>query len=224
MYRNELKYVMNRPTAMLMASRMEKLLRYDDHAGPKGQYRVTSLYFDDYGDNALNDNLIGQIARKKFRIRVYNKDDTYIRLEKKVKHNKGGIKESVLLSKEAYRRILQGEFEFLRDSQIALLREFYIELTARNLKPKVIVEYDRQTFVYDYGQVRITFDKHIRYERNKLDVFEKEAMFLPAIQPDQVVMEVKFTGFLPNVIKAMIQESGLIQQSVSKYSISRTRA
>lgn len=224
MYRNELKYVIDRPTAMMMVSRMEKCLPFDKNAGPTGQYQVTSMYFDDYSDNALNDNLIGQIARKKFRIRVYNKDDTYIRLEKKVKHNKGGIKESVLLSKDEYSKILKGDFEFLRDRDSSLLREFYIELTARNLKPKVIVEYDRQTFVYEYGQVRITFDKHIRYERNKLDVFEQDAMYLPAIEPDQVVMEVKFTGFLPAVIKAMIQEPGLIQQSVSKYSISRSRA
>lgn len=223
MYRNEMKYVIDRPTALMMAKRMEKLCKFDENAGPDGAYQVTSLYFDDFGNSALNDNLIGQIARKKYRIRAYNHDDGYIRFEKKVKHNRGGKKESVVLTKEEYRKILRGEVESFRTSESPLLREFYIDFTSRHLRPKVIVEYDRQSFVYDYGQVRVTFDKGIRYERTHLDLFEEKAVYLPAIQPEYVVLEVKFTGFLPGVIKAMIQEAGLVQQSVSKYSICRTR-
>jgi hypothetical protein len=221
MYRNELKYVIDRRTAEMMSKRIEKLCPFDPHADQNGFYQVTSLYFDDFSDSALNDNLIGQIARKKYRIRVYNRSETIIRLEKKIKHNKGGKKESVFLTKEEYELILKGEVDFLRDSKSKLLREFAIDMGSRKLKPKVIVDYERQTFIYPYGTVRITFDHKIRFERNHLDLFNDQAVYFPLADEDQVVMEVKFTGFLPAPVRSVIQLGNLRQQSVSKYSLCR---
>lgn len=221
MYRNELKYMINKQTANVMGKKMENLCSFDPNANQDGFYQVTSLYFDDFADSALNDNLIGQIARKKYRIRVYNRSDTYIRLEKKSKVNKGGKKDSVALSRDQYDLLVQGKYESLWDSESPLIRELCIDMASRKLRPKVIVDYERKSFVYPYGTVRITFDHRIQYERNQLNLFEDEAMYIPAVDRDQVVLEVKFTGFLPGPIKAMIQQANLKQQSVSKYSICR---
>ncbi|BES66520.1 polyphosphate polymerase domain-containing protein [Gottschalkiaceae bacterium SANA] len=222
MYRNELKYMINRQTAHIMGRKIEKLCKLDSHSNADGFYQVSSLYFDDFADSALNDNLIGQIARKKYRIRVYNRSDSYIRLEKKSKVNKGGKKDSLALTRDQYQQILEGDYKMLWDSQSSLLREFCIDMASRKLRPKVIVDYERKSFVYPYGTVRITFDHRIRYERNQLDLFEEEAMYIPAGDADQVILEVKFTGFLPGPIKMMIQQANLKQQSISKYTICRT--
>ncbi len=57
----------------------------DPHARPDGTYTVHSLYFDDWRDTALREKIDGLPRREKFRIRYYNGDLSFIRLEKKSK-------------------------------------------------------------------------------------------------------------------------------------------
>lgn len=225
MYRNELKYIVDPNTAKIISSRMQKLCRYDANADEKGFYRVTSLYFDDYNNSALNDNIIGQITRKKYRIRIYDGKDDFIRLEKKVKNNRGGLKESCKLSKDQYNMILRNDYEALKEtSDNAIFQGFCLEGIARRLKPRVIVDYDRQTFVYDHGLVRVTLDHGVKHGVGNVDLFKKHQIYAPAVDPNQIILEVKFTGFLPALIKDMVQQSVSTRQSVSKYNICRSRS
>ena len=48
-------------------------------------YRVRSLYFDNYNDKVLREKIDGVNEREKFRLRLYNDDTSFIKLEKKVK-------------------------------------------------------------------------------------------------------------------------------------------
>ncbi len=222
MYRNELKYMINKGTALVLSNKIRQICEFDKNADENGFYRVSSLYFDDFANSALNDNIIGQIERKKYRIRIYNGSDKFIRLEKKVKHNKGGMKISAPLTREEYDLILQGDYESLKQSDSALLRAFATEATFRHLKPKVIVDYHRQTFVCDEGTVRVTLDHQVQHSLGNVDLFAKNQIYVPATQDGQVVLEVKYTGFLPGYIKDMVQQSVTRQQSISKYTLCRT--
>lgn len=221
MYRNELKYIINSGTAHIISKRMEQICSYDKNADHRGFYRVSSLYFDDFSNSALNDNVIGQIARKKYRIRIYDGRDDFIRLEKKTKHNKVGVKEAVVITRKQYDNIIKGEYESFKEADSTLLRGFYMEAMSRRLRPKVIVDYNRQVFAYDYGTVRITLDYSVKYAVNSIDLFKKDQIYAPAIRKDQIIMEVKYTGFLPGHIRDMIQQSFSNQQSVSKYTLCR---
>lgn len=51
----------------------------------QGEYKIRSIYFDHYHDKALQEKLMGINNREKFRIRYYNDDVSFIRLEKKSK-------------------------------------------------------------------------------------------------------------------------------------------
>lgn len=222
MYRNELKYVINPATAAIISSRLELFCDYDNNCDEKGFYKVSSLYFDDYCNSSLNDNIIGQSNRKKFRIRVYNGSDTYIRLEKKIKHNKGGKKEACPLTKDQYAMVQLGNYKDLDDTaDTKLLKGFCLEGMTRGLKPKVIVEYNRKSFVYSYGDIRVTLDYDIKHSSGSTDLFDDEQIYAPAVEPGQVVLEVKYTGYLPEVIKNLVQQSVVTQTGISKYSISR---
>ncbi len=224
-YRTEQKYIINPQTASVISKRLKMCCGFDHNSDSEGFYKVSSLYFDDFNNSSLGDNIVGQINRKKYRIRIYNDKADFIRFEKKTRHNQVGKKESCLLNTEEYSNFINGEMLFdakVKDTD--LVREFYRDVRDRNLKPKVIVEYDRQTFVYAYGAVRITFDHNIRFVLGNVDLFENEKIYAPALDRRQIVMEVKYSGFLPSHIKALIQQGITMRQSISKYSLCRLRS
>ena len=80
--RHELKYIINKSDYFVLKSRLSALFQRDRHATAHGEYRVRSLYFDDPYDSALLDKINGVDYREKFRIRVYDEDYSFIRLEK----------------------------------------------------------------------------------------------------------------------------------------------
>lgn len=221
-YRMEMKYMIDPQTATVISRRLGMCCTYDKNADENGFYKVTSLYFDDFNNSYLNDNIMGEMNRKKYRIRIYNGNDGFIRLEKKIKHNQGGKKEYANITRAEYEQILHGDYAKLREStDHELIRAFCMEAMRRQLKPKVIVEYDRQTFVYNYGTVRVTLDHKVRYSATGMDLFNPHQIFAPAVGEEQVVLEVKYTGYLPNHIQGLVQQNVSTRQSVSKYSLCR---
>ncbi|WZL82565.1 polyphosphate polymerase domain-containing protein [Vallitaleaceae bacterium 9-2] len=224
MYRNELKYIIDENTAGIIRGRIKHVCPFDKNSDEQGFYQVTSLYFDDYNNSALGDNVIGRLRRKKYRIRIYNGDDHNIRLEKKVKHNQVGFKETCQLTREQYNMIMQKNYSQLKSTSKALLiQEFCLDALQRKLQPKVIVDYDRQTFVYQYGDVRVTLDYDIRHSTHGEDLFNPNMLYLAALNPNQVVLEIKYTGFLPEHIKQLVQQNVTKRQSISKYTLCRSR-
>jgi len=69
--RHEYKIGLNHADYVVLRDRFKWALRRDPHAGPSGEYRVRSLYFDTPGDEALREKIDGLDNRDKFRIRRY---------------------------------------------------------------------------------------------------------------------------------------------------------
>ncbi|MDD2649381.1 MAG: polyphosphate polymerase domain-containing protein, partial [Eubacteriales bacterium] len=161
-FRHEQKYFINMQDAALLRARLLPVIKKDEHAGEKGEYWIRSLYFDDCRSSAYEEKDMGIMSRKKYRIRVYECSDKIIRLERKNKVGPYINKQSAPLTRDETEKILAGDYEFMRDSGHQLLREFYFECISNIMRPRVIVDYDREPFVLTEGDVRITFDKHIR--------------------------------------------------------------
>lgn len=81
--------------------------------------------------------------RKKYRIRIYNNNDKFIKLERKKKFGSYIYKESAPLTREEVEKILKGDYAFLLYSPHSLCREFYIECTCNMMRPRTIVDYER---------------------------------------------------------------------------------
>ena len=160
-FRHELKYLINPGDAALLKERLQVVLRPDEHA-VDGQYHIRSLYFDDYWDTAYRDKLGGFPERRKYRIRVYNRGRDVIRLECKRKSASYICKTSAALSEEELGRIWQGDYGFLLRREETLCREFYYQCVSRVMRPRVYVDYEREPFVMEAGDVRITFDRDVR--------------------------------------------------------------
>ncbi len=216
-YRHELKYIITMPEWALLRSRMMGVIPRDKNAGEDGEYWIRSLYFDDYWNTAYEEKEMGILLRHKYRIRVYNCSDQKIMLERKSKFGQYIKKESAPLTREETEELLNGEYGFLIKSKHNLLREFYYECTSRIMRPRVMVDYDREPFVLESGDVRITFDKHVRAGFGTFNLFDKALPTLEVLRADQMIMEVKFTTFLPALIRRLLPPRSSMMTAASKY-------
>ena len=218
--RHEIKHLVNYEDFVPLLKRLRAVMKPDAHAGLAGFYRVRSLYFDNLQDKALREKLDSVSQREKFRIRFYNEDTSYIRLEKKTKDHGLGVKRSAALSREECQRILAGDIQWLRDREDPLLVEFYGKMQFQQLKPKTIVDYLRYPFTYDLGNVRITLDTDIRTGLYSKDLFRRN---LPLVSAGRefIVLEVKYDEFLPGLIQDLIQVPNRRPTAFSKYAVCR---
>ena len=88
------------------------------------------------------------------------------------------------------------------------------------LKPKTIVDYTREAYIYKAGNVRITFDKKIRTGIWNTDFLNQDIVTKSIISNDYMVLEVKWDEYLPEIIQDCVQQ-GRLSSSVSKYALCR---
>lgn len=221
-FRHELKYQIGYPQYLELRSRLKAVMRTDSHTGPDGRYLIRSIYFDNYQDKALQEKINGVSRREKFRIRYYNDDFSYIALEKKVKDNSLCKKFDARVTEEECRRLLTGELSWMPKHPSGLVQELYGKMRSQMLRPRVLVSYIREPYIWKAGNVRVTFDSHIRttlYHRKFLE--EKISDIGVLDELGDMILEVKFDAFLPEVIRSIIQTNTVRQQAFSKYQACR---
>ncbi len=217
-YRFEWKYLISIPEAELLKRRLLSVLKRDPHTGPDGGYDIRSLYFDDWRNSAYVQKMMGVYSRKKWRIRIYNYSDRKISLERKKKNGNYIYKESAPLTRDEFDRILAGDFDFLLKRKENLCGEFYMDCVTEILRPKVIVDYHRIPLIQDAGTVRITFDSDVRAAIGGFQIFDATLPTMIAQDPSVVVLEVKYTEFLPRVVAQLLPTQGREFVAFSKYT------
>ena len=220
-FRHELKYEIGYPQYRELRSRLRTVMRADPHAGADGTYQIRSIYLDNYADQALREKKDGVSRREKFRIRYYNDDLGSIFLEKKIKD--GGLcrKTGARITKQECRRMLDGDVIWMREHREALVRELYAKMRYRLLRPRVLVSYVREPYIYGPGNVRITFDSDIRTTLYHQTFLENATDISAMDRPQDRILEIKYDAFLPQVIAALVQTKGLRLQAFSKYAACR---
>lgn len=218
-YRNELKYLISPSSRQVLSRQLERVLRRDPHAIGKG-YAIRSLYFDTAQADALQDNLMGSAVREKYRLRLYNEDPDRIRLEKKVRHGNQGFKVSAQLTRQEVESILKGSFGFLKDHPEDLLREFYVRLRSGGLSPCLVVNYFREPFLFDPGNVRVTLDYDLAYSRNPRSFLDFSLPLIPEFR-SKCLLEVKYDEFLPSLIPSLLEGHQPMRTAHSKYVTGR---
>lgn len=215
-FRNEWKYLINEPERIVLNQRLNCILKLDPHAG-EGGYQIRSLYFDDYWNSALEEKEAGILMRKKYRIRIYNCSDRVIRLERKKKFGSYIYKEDAKLTRQETEWILDGRYDFMLRHPEPLVREFYVECVCNCMRPRVIVDYEREPWILNEGTVRVTMDRNVRAAVGSFDIFDSALPTLPVLEPGKLVMEVKFTEFLPQIVRNLVPPSAQEFTAVSKY-------
>ncbi|CAI3701849.1 polyphosphate polymerase domain-containing protein [Clostridium neonatale] len=220
-FRHELKHYINFSDYISIKSRLRSIMHIDKNANENNEYKIRSLYFDNVYDKALMEKVIGVPKRHKFRIRFYNDNHEFIRLEKKSKIRGLCLKDSEKITKEECEKIINRDIEFLRDSNKKLFIDLYSEMKGNLLRPKTIVDYTREAYIYPIGNVRITFDKSVRTGLNNINMFDDNLATIETIDNKYIVLEVKFDEFLPQIIRDIIQVKERRATSISKYEAAR---
>jgi len=218
-YRHETKHLITPGDAAAVRGNLRAVASIDEHAQKDGCYRVRSLYFDDMNDTALWEKLDGVNERRKFRIRYYNGDLSYIMLECKMKRGGLGRKVMERLTEEEARRIAAGDVGWMAADGRPLLTALYVEMKARALRPKCVVEYMRTPFVYGPGHVRVTIDWNIRTGPPG-QFLNPGGLTLP-VEGNPVLLEIKWDEYLPGIIRRATALHDRGPTAFSKYAACR---
>ena len=221
-YRHELKFKISESAAEVLKQKLSLVMGTDNNAYfDDGSYLIKSLYFDDLNSKSYYEKMDGVLYRKKYRIRIYNDDDSFIRLEKKMKHNNMTAKEQMLISKDIYCKILEGKLNEIDDAK-GLLLEFLNDCRTKGLIPSIIVGYHRTAFTYPISDVRITFDSNIESGLYNYDLFDTDMPTYRVDEKGKIVLEVKFNEILPLHIANILNDIPSCREAVSKFAICRS--
>lgn len=218
-FRHEWKQEISYADMLILRQRLHAVMQRDSNA-VDGKYFIRSLYFDNPADKALREKLDGVNDREKFRIRYYNFNASVIHLEKKRKCNGLGHKDMADLSADEAQQIVDGNWEWMKNADRPLVQELYRKMQSQGLRPKTIVDYTREPFVYAPGNVRVTLDYDIRTGLRSVDFLNPDCVTIPAGHVP-IILEVKWDAFLPNIIRDIVQLEGRHTSAFSKYAICR---
>lgn len=215
-YRHEWKHVISPADLLVLRQRLPLLMEWDPHA-TGGEYLVRSLYFDNAADTILREKLDGVNVREKFRLRYYNGDPTFLRLEKKSKINGLCLKQTAPLSPAQAQALLSRELNWMKSSPVPLHRELYDRMLHRGLRPKTVVDYTREPFVFAPGHVRVTLDYNLRIAACCADFSDPACLTLP-VGASPIILEVKWDEYLPDIIRDAVQLPNCRSGAFSKYA------
>jgi hypothetical protein len=206
-------------------------LEYDHYSGliQKKEYTVRSIYLDSPGMLTYREKDAGLMYRNKYRIRGYNllSKDSVVFLEIKRKENDFVSKNRApLFYGDLERFIGTRDFSLILNSKEmeerkADARKFMYYFLLYNLKPAVIVAYEREAFECKYNSgLRITFDKNVRTRiTNSYNNLYDDINMMPTFE-NHFVLEIKFHKIIPFWLPAVLKKYNTSRESVSKYATS----
>ena len=221
-YRHEYKYLLHACQEQDLLIRCQSVLQPDPHTSADGTYLIRSLYFDDPEDSCLMENMNGDDMRVKFRIRRYNDHTDHILLERKSKLHGLTHKDSCTLTSAECQQLMNGAIPPVMPEMTPIKQQLLLEMTHKRLFPKVIVSYERIPFIFDAGNVRITFDRKITSSPEVQRFLENDYTQRPLFTCGTSLLEVKWDELLPPHLKLLLQADGLRRTAFSKYALCRS--
>lgn len=218
--RREEKYPIDLIYAKSHINKFEKILETDSFS-KEGSYMVRSLYFDTLDDKDFFDKMKEQNLRRKVRLRIYNPNDKFAKLELKQKENIFQKKRSLKITRQDAIALINGNYEVLLGYGDEFALEIYAIMRMEGYRPKSIVEYQRRAFMAKENNIRLTFDSDIRATESSFDLFDEKLPLYSVFPQDKVIFEVKYDKFLLSYISELISIANTTKITSSKYCLSR---
>lgn len=218
--REEKKFLLSVDEASALSHKVGQVMMADPHNGTHG-YIIRSLYFDTIYDGDYFDKVDGVELRRKIRLRCYDPNADFAMLEMKQKQGSNQLKRSLRVSRADAVELAMGNYSPLLKYSEPFAAECYGMMHCRCYRPKTIVEYNRKAFIAKENKIRITFDSNIVSTESSFDLFDSHLNMNPVLDKYDVVLEVKFNGFLLGYIRELINAANRSELSVSKYVLAR---
>ena len=212
--RIEKKYLMRKDQYERLMEALEDYIQPDDY--PKST--ICNLYYDTPDYYLIRRSLEKPVYKEKFRLRTYGAptEDSPVFMEIKKKY-KGVVYKrrvrSVASAAEEY--LAGGPDPEVNDRQI--MDEIRWFCRRYPLQPAMFLAYERMAYrAADDPNLRITFDRNIRYRTEQMDMSHGDAgeRLLPK---DRVLMEIKIPGATPLWLTHILSELEIYPTSFSKY-------
>lgn len=220
-FRQEKKYMLNYLEFRKYSNLFGQVLISDSHNDVEG-YTVRSLYFDTINNKDYYSKEIGLEIRRKIRLRTYSPDSDFAMLEIKQKQGENQIKRSLKINREDALELTKGNYECLLNYKEDFALECYTYMKTEGYKPVCIVEYKRKAYICKENKIRITFDSNIVATESNFNIFDKNLSMYPVFPKFNVILEVKYNGFLLGYVKDLISNVDKNLISASKYTMART--
>ena len=219
--RHELKYFIHPAEVAALREKLRPVMKLDPHCRGGKPYVIRSLYFDDIDDSAYYDKQSGVMNRDKYRIRIYRYSDAEIFLERKRKLGDLIQKSSVQITRRLCEQIMAGDPRGLYKANNALLKDVYVQMRTKLLRPSVIVDYEREAYLHPAENVRITFDLKLRSGLSSTDLFNPHVATLCPHDENTEILEIKFDNYLHDYIGGLMAGTRAERSAISKYVLCR---
>ena len=218
-YRNtfkrfEIKYILTTEQKDALMKQIEAYAEPDKY----GKTTVCNIYLDTPNFRLIRRSLEKPLYKEKLRIRSYGtalaKGEVFVELKKKYKSVV--YKRRLRLPQEEVVRAFSENVPLPQKSQIAEEIQYFREYYAP-LSPTVYLSYDREAYYSPQQEdLRITFDKNIRYRLTdlSLNIPPSGRLILPE---GMHLMEIKTAGAMPLWLVGTLSKNKIFKTSFSKY-------
>ncbi len=217
--RIEKKYLLDEAQARMIADALRRrafyLLDFGDPA-------VQSLYYDTPDFCLIRRSLERPNYKEKLRLRVYGQPAgdgrSYVEIKKKYR----GVVYKRRVELPLGQAVAGIESGHMPPDCGQIGREIDRCVAFYALTPKCVILYDRDAWISDGEDVRVTFDRRVRCRFDGLDVTlpQEGETLLPE---DRVLMEVKVPGAYPLWLSRLLYGAGARPVHFSKYGAAYTR-
>ncbi|MBR2988319.1 MAG: polyphosphate polymerase domain-containing protein [Clostridia bacterium] len=210
--RYEIKYLLTPEQYETMLKGIEGKAYIDEY----GETTIQSLYYDTPDKLLIRRSIEKPEYKEKIRVRSYGlaTSESKVFLELKKKSEKIVFKRRIALRESEVEHFFNtGEFssEGQIEEELKYFRSFY-----KTLAPSMLLLYDRSAYHSPSEDIRITFDRNIRYRTDRLDL--KAGLDGELIcDGGEVMMEIKTGTAYPMWLVRLLNDNKIYKRSFSKY-------
>ena len=215
--RIEIKYLLDETTYMRLRERLKGMAEVDRY----GESTILNIYYDTPDYRLIRTSLDKPDYKEKLRLRSYNtptkESPAFIEIKKK--YDGVVYKRRIDMKYDEALGYLAGSGDEVSSrlnrqikNEIDYMRSYY-----GGLQPMMVISYDRiAMFGKEDPELRITFDRNIRYRTDRLDL-RYGGSGKDLLKPGQRLMEVKIAGAFPLELARIFSELRIYPVSFSKY-------
>lgn len=198
--RKEIKYEIGYSEYRQIKQILKTCMKIDLNAGQRGIYKIKTIYFDNYLQEIQKNKKDDINSVNKYRIRMYSDNEKSIFLERKTNENEYILKVKEPITKKDAINIIEGRYKEILEDKPSLKTEIYLNIILKQLRPVLLIEYERMAFVDDISGVRVTIDSKINSTTDCNKFFEK----IETKNSNKYILEIKYNKYLPDYIKNIV--------------------
>jgi SPX domain protein involved in polyphosphate accumulation len=217
--RFELKYLVPRELAGEFIRSLDGYVYSDPNSKDKDGYAIHSLYCDSPDLALFWEKIEGLKYRRKVRFRRYgNSDDVYIEIKQRVDRTTQKRRVRWPLERVVQTFCYGNGSNGHEEKPDPVSAEVFFLWSHHRLEPRMAISYRRQAFFAVFeADLRITLDSRVQYSSRDLDLVKPFEVGKYLVEPEVVVVEVKFNERVPLWLCKAISRHGLQLVRLSKY-------